>query len=287
MKQSQIIMIKDYSAPSKSAKMAELKVFDTKISSLIKLKTKWLVPLLLLLVLGVFLFFALQSEFRSLLGLSENRRLLLVKAGRPLAVLSFRVDEKQLFISDLRDKNLFSSDLPGDFSRQSQLLNYSFALGVILDEIHDYPFEDLSKASLLSFFKQQRPYRLFLQHADLLIRQQVYSGELPILDGSFFDCPLALINTTTATGLAGSMAKVLEQSAFLVVKKESNNDNLEQTKIVYDPNAAACTVVFDKLSKFLPGSLLVADQEAVKLQRSLIVIYLGQDLVTSLNSVAD
>jgi len=235
----------------------------------------------------VFLFFALQSEFRSLLGLSESRRLLLINAGRPLAVLSFRVDDKQLFISDLRDESLFALDLPSELSRQSQLLTYSFALGVILDEIHDYPFEDLSKASLLSFFRQQRPYHLFLQHSDLLIRQQVYSGELPVLDGSFFDCPLALINTTTATGLASSMAKVLEQSAFLVVKKDSNNDNLEQTKIIYDPTATACTAVFNKLSKFLPESLLVADQEAVKAQRSLIVIYLGQDLALSLNSAAD
>jgi hypothetical protein len=262
-------MIKDYSASKSSS---------AKAASHAKPKPKWPIPALLLLVLAAFLFFALQTEFNKMQGLKENRRLLLLRDNQPLAVLSFKVDEKQLFITDLRGEDFALSER----ASQSRGLAYSFALGVILDEVHDYQVDDLSKESLLSFFRNQRPYYVFLKHPNLLVREQRYSGDLPSLSASFFDCPVALINTTAATGLASNMAKVLEQSAFSVVKKDSNRDNLSQTKILYDKDAKACAGVLKKLGDFLPFSLLEADQAATKLMRSSIVIYIGEDLAQSL-----
>lgn len=266
-------MIKNYSTKDNVAK----------ITKPAKIKTNWLIPSLLLLVLGVFLFFALRAEFSKLLGLQENRRLLLVSNDQPLALLSFRVDERQLFITDLSAEDFAMGELPN----RSRQLVYSFALGVIVDEVQDYFLSDLSRVSLQEFFKNQRPYHLFIKHPSLLLREQRYSGDLPVLSESSFDCPVALINTTAATGLASELAKVLEQSAFLVVKKDSNGDNLTQTKIIYDSEAKACASVLSKLSSFLPFSQLEVNQETTKQARSSIVIYLGEDLVQSLAEKSD
>jgi predicted RNA-binding protein len=93
-----------------------------------------------------------------------------------------------------------------------------------------------------------------------------------------FNCPVALINTTGETGLANSLAKMLEKSSFSIIKKDNNAENLEQTKIIYNSEEESCNQLLKKLDKILPQSLLVADKNEPLENRSAMVIYIGRDM---------
>ncbi len=269
-------MLKDYSAVAKTAKVKKETILKQGLTWKIALFLLFSVVVIVVILLGL-------GEFRKLFSLRDNQRILLVHNHQPVAVLSFRVAENQLLISDLRTtefdlkmENWESDELVA--TEASSNLIYSFILGTVLDQVDDYQFEDFSKTNLLNFFKAKRSHYLFLQNPDLLIREQRFSGSLPALRESDFACPIALINTTTESGLATTMAMVLQQSSFSIVKKDSTKDNLTQSKIVYDPQVPACKSVLAKLQKFLPGSFLEADETIEATHRSSVAVYIGQDL---------
>src|SRR5690606_20333371 len=134
--------------------------------------------------------------------------------GKPLAILLFRVEEQQLLITDL--SHLDPSFLPTEIDvadTAKRNLFYSFVFETVFDRVHDYHAADLSKENLLAFFRSERPYYLFLKNPDLLIREQRLNLGLQHSNTRFFDCPIALINTTSENGLATSLASVLEKSS--------------------------------------------------------------------------
>lgn len=268
-------MLKDYSASSTSTKAKKSKPSSDKLSKL-------LISAVLFSGLILFLFLVLNQEFEKIFRLKENQRILLIQNQEPIAILSFKVEEKQLLITDLKDfnfeMNLFLQEDEKNLQNSERNLFYSFILQSTFDQVLDYPLNDLNKESLLSFFKIQKPFYLFLKHPNLLIREHKFNGELPTLSDSFFDCPIALINTTSESGLATTLANILQKSSYSVIKKDNNQDNLSQTKILYDPNVVGCVPVLDKLSKFLPSSLLEKNEEVISNYRAAVVVYVGQDL---------
>jgi hypothetical protein len=157
-------------------------------------------------------------------------------------------------------------------------LIYNFLFNTAFDQSYEYSYEDLSRESLLAFFKNQKIYSFFLKDRELLWKEQKFKQEGSSIVEPTFNCPIVLINTTIETGLASSLASILEKSSLSIIKKDSNVDNLTQTKIIYDPDEKSCGQILGRLNKILPNSLVIADEKEALNHRAALVIYIGRDL---------
>lgn len=266
-------MLRDY-CPNKKSQKADPKKkpkFDQKL--LISLG---------LIALVIFLsILAIKLEVSKIFRLKENQRVLLIKDHRPLAILFFNAENKQLVVTDLRQSNFDLSAVEKEATLSGETnkrLIYSFLLGTAFDQSYEYPSANLDRQSLLDFFKDQKIYYFFLKDQELLWREQQYEKEGGYTFKPVFDCPVALINTTGESGLATSLARILEKSSFSIIKKDDSAENLEQTKVIYDPDEESCNQLVGKLDKILPQSLLVADKNEALKNRAGMVIYIGRDL---------
>lgn len=252
-----------------------------KLFSSFKLDQKWLIPIVLLVIIVSLLFLAIKTEITNFYQLSSDERILLVQDNRPLAILFFDVGHKQLVLTDL-DQNLERGDnlwvkaasLSSDLQRK-QL--YAFLFKTTFDQVFEYPSQDLSRVGLEEFFAKQLKYAFFLKDHELLWREQAYDVDDSVLQ-PIFDCPVVLVNTTGETGLAAALSYMLEKSAFSIIRKDNNNDNLAQTKVVYNPTVEDCEHLLNKLSQILPTGVVTANQEESRAYRASMVIYIGRDL---------
>ncbi len=236
---------------------------------------------LLLLLIIFFVTLAVKIEVAKFYQLKTSERVLLLNESKPLAILFFNVENKQLILTDLSGVDFDLSILEKEASIASELkknLLYSFLLDSAFEQSFAYQTTDLSREELLNFFKTKPRYYFFLKDPDLLWREQKFEKKLPTLSKPAFDCPVALINTTGEAGLASSLASILEKSAFSIIKKDNNKQNLEQTKIFYDPTEENCAQLLAKMQKILPTDSVVADREEVLTHRASLVIYIGRDL---------
>ncbi len=220
--------------------------------------------------------------------LKASERVLLLKDKKPVAFLYFDLVHQQLNLIDLRDYNwnFHFDQLQKEASTASYLeqnLFYAFLLNTLYDRSFSYDQDDLDRASLMAFFSKYKSYDLFLQDENILWREQTFDPQNASLIEPLFECPIALINTTPETGLASTFAQMLEKSSFSIIKKDSDNSNLLQSKIIYDQNQPACVDLLSKLQKILPQSLVVIDEKEVTQHRAALVIYLGQDLASVYN----
>jgi hypothetical protein len=246
-----------------------------------KINRKILFSILLTLIMVGLVAMAIKSKLTDFYQLKTNERLLLIENQKPVGILFFNVDDQQLVITDLRESNFDLSSLDKEATLSSSVkknLVYAFLFQTAFDQSYQYPYDDLSREKLLAFFKNQKNYYFFLKNQELLWREQTLVQVNVDQEQPIFNCAVALINTTTETGLANSLATILENSAFSIIKKGSNTDNLAQTKIIYNQNEPACEEVLKKLQRILPESLVVADQQAALQQRAALVIYIGRDL---------
>lgn len=252
---------------------------------------------LVLLVLLVLLSFGIiRTKLLNQERLSENQSVLLLENQRPIAILFFNVDNKQLVLTDLRQNNFDLRPLnQGSFTNQEastsgalqKNLFYAFLLNTVFDKIYEYSSGNLDKANLLTFFKDQRlrAEEIFLKDKELLWKEQAFDQRDSQLVSPVFNCPVVLINTTSEVGLANASATILEKSAFSVIQKDSNNDNLTQSKVFYDESEPTCEILLRKLQVFLPESLIVADKSEVRFYRASLVIYLGKDLAVAISAL--
>lgn len=276
-------MLRDYRPNNKTLKPS-LKKNDSKKNS--EFGQKFVVPFIL--VLGVIILSAatIRSELAKFYSLKEDERILLIKNQEPMAYLSFNVNNKQLTVTDLRQSNFDLDDLDSSASFEGELnknLFYAFLLDTVFDHSYEYTKENLDKDSLSDFFKDKKAYHIFLQDKELLWREQKFTPKNSVLVEPIFDCPVAIINTTTESGLASSLASMLEKSSFSIIKKDSNTDNLEHTKVFYDRNAASCGRLLEKLNKIFLSSLVSIDETETLNHRAALVIYIGRDLADLYN----
>ncbi len=240
---------------------------------------KILIVLVFVLLIVFLSFLAIRTELTKFYRLKDNERVLLLDRQKPVAYLSFNIEHKQLTVTDLRevDFNLAKQDL--SFANEAQqTLFYAFLLDTVFDHSYEYHELDLSKESLLTFFKSKKAYYFFLRDPDLLWREQKFNPHNLVTMEPVFDCPVAIINTTPEAGLANAVATILEKGAFLVIKKDSNTDNLAQSQIFYDPDQSSCGRLLAKLTTVLPSNIVTVDQEITLKYRASLVLYLGQDL---------
>lgn len=272
-------MIKDY-RPNQPNKKPKAKAGQAKTKAW-KINPKLFFSGLLLLLIIFFVALAVKIELAKFYRLKSSERILLLNETKPLAILFFNVENKQLVLTDLSGVDFDLSILEKEATLAAELkknLLYSFLLDVAFEQSFVYPSTDLSREELLSFFKDKPRYYFFLKDSDLLWREQKFEKKLPSLSKPTFDCPVALINTTSEAGLASSLASILEKSAFSIIKKDNNKQDLEQTKIFYDPDEKNCAPLLEKMQKILPTDLVVADREEVLSHRASLVIYIGRDL---------
>lgn len=270
-------MLCDY-RPKKNSK--------TKTQKKLQINQKFIVSSVLVVLIIVLSFFAFKIEFVKFYQLKENERVLLLKDQKPIAYLFFNVNNKQVSVTDLREINFDVDNLDQTASFAGDLnktLFYAFFLNTVFDHSYDYAQADLSKESLLTFFKDKKPYHFFLQDRTVLWREQEFDSKNSVLVEPVFDCPVAIINTTPESGLANSLASMLEKSSFSIIKKDSNTENLPQTKIFYNPNEESCGCLLDKLDKIFPPSLVSVDEAETLNHRAALVIYIGKDLADLYN----
>lgn len=270
-------MLCDY-RPKKNSK--------TKTQKKFQINQKFIVSSVLVVLIIVLSFFAFKIEFVKFYQLKENERVLLLKDQKPIAYLFFNVNNKQVSVTDLREINFDDLDqnVTASFSGDlNKTLFYAFFLNTVFDHSYDYDQIDLSKENLLAFFKDKKPYHFFLQDRAVLWREQAFDSKNSILVEPVFDCPVAIINTTTESGLANSLASMLEKSSFSIIKKDSNADNLAQTKVFYNPKEESCGCLLDKLDKIFPPSLVSINETETLNHRAALVIYIGKDLADLYN----
>lgn len=235
----------------------------------------------LLLLVIFFVALAVKIELAKFYRLKTSERILLLDDKKPLAILFFNVENKQLILTDLSEANFDLSGFDKEATLTSEFnknLLYSFLFDMAFEQSYVYEGADLSREELLTFFKDKPSYYFFLKDPDLLWREQKFEKKLPSLSKPVFSCPVALINTTNEIGLATSLASILEKSAFSIIKKDNNQQNLEKTKIFYDPLEKNCAPLLEKIREILPTDLIVADKEEVLTHRASLVIYIGRDL---------
>ena len=270
-------MLCDY-RPKKNSKAKTQKKF--------KFNQKLIVSAVLIVLIIVLSFFAIKIEFVKFYQLKENERVLLLKNQKPIAYLFFNVNNKQITVTDLREINFDLNNLDKTASFTGELnktLFYAFFLNTVFDHSYDYTQTDLDKDSLLTFFKDKKPYHFFLQDRAVLWREQTFDSKNSMLVEPVFDCPVAIINTTSESGLANSLAIMLEKSSFSIIKKDSNTENLPQTKVFYNPSEKSCGYLLEKLDKIFPPSLVSVNEAETLNHRASLVIYIGKDLADLYN----
>ena len=261
-------------------------------------KSLWIsfLSVFVVLVVGVLLFFAFKKEFSQLYQLKTNRSVLLIKDDLPRAFLFFDVSNEELIVIDLND---FDSSLDFDREKFSQAILeeasfssevekrifYSFLLDNVIDDHLDYQSPSLGREELTESLKNKKYYYYFLKNPDVSWKYLDFSSdnitnisEQLRQEESFFNCPVAIVNTTDQPGLANKLASLLEKASFLIIKKDSNSSNLEESYFVYDPQLDECAVLLDKLKEIMPETKVKEDHQAAQAERAGLVIYIGQDL---------
>ena len=276
-------MLRDY-RPSKKLPTPSSKKNGSKKT--LNLSQNFLVPFILVFIVIVLSVVSIKNELTKFYSLKENERVLLLKNQEPIAYLFFNVNNKQIIVTDLRQSNFDLDGFDHSASFEGELnknLFYAFLLDTVFDHSYEYTQTNLDANDLLTFFKDKRAYRVFLQDKELLWRQQKFSPRNSVLVEPIFDCPVAIINTTSEPGLANSLASMLEKSSFSIIKKDSNMDNLEQTKVFYSPSEESCGRLLEKLDKIFPPSLVSINETETLNHRAAMVIYLGRDLAELYN----
>jgi hypothetical protein len=249
----------------------------------IKVDQKIIFSIVLVLLVIFLTFLIIKTVFNNLYRLKDSERILLIKNQQPVAILFFDVENKQIISTDLRENNFDLSGLAKEASLSSNLkknLVYAFLFNTTFDQSLEYSYDDLSRENLLALFKNQKEYYFFLKDKELFWREQNFQriDDATSAVEPIFNCPIALINTTEEAGLANSLATIFKRNSFSIIKKDSNSDNLAQTRIVYNEQEPACQSVLNKLSKILPESRIEANQAETLTHRAALVIYIGTDL---------
>lgn len=277
-------MLRDYCPTKKSTKSGSKKTAQKNAS---EFKQKCLGSFVLVAIVFIASALAIRNGLAKFYSLKENERVLLLKNQEPVAYLFFNVNNKQVEVTDLRQNNF---DLLDDWNKEVSLagklnknLFYAFLFNTVFDHSYEYTQADFDRDNLLTFFKDKRAYRIFLQDKELLWREQKFTPKNSFLVEPVFDCPVAIINTTSESGLANSLANMLEKSSFSIIKKDSNTTNLEQTKIFYNPSETSCGQLLEKLDKIFPPSLVSIDEVEALNHRAAMVIYIGRDLADLYN----
>jgi len=89
---------------------------------------------------------------------------------------------------------------------------------------------------------------------------------------------VAVINTSQQNGLANRFATLLAADGFSIIRRDSDSQALETSRLVLDPEMIACQALSQRFSQFLPQQEIQSNFEITNKYRAGAVIFLGEDL---------
>lgn len=263
---------------------------------------------LLLFFLLVFLvFYLVRSQLMRRHQLERNQHLLIVESGRPHAWVVLAPSEQKIKVFNFNQLSINSwqkENFNQEINNNEQILFYSLIFDTFVDQIIDYQSQSLSedkqsqfqdylleelknrKANNLAFYleSKQITWEWFndTEANTLTDKQSLLSNFLnrntAVNYGKLFECPVAVINSSGATGLASAFAELLEKDGFSVVKRDSGQDILTESSLLIDPENFHCQLLLDRFNQLLPGKIINSNQELIQQYRAGAVIFLAEDL---------
>jgi hypothetical protein len=245
-----------------------------------KLNSKWQTLLLWLLIfslLGAVIWWALQA-WRGANQSDQQQRILLYSSTRPVAIVDFWPSQQQVFVVDLAESVNFALQEQATFSASTA---YSFGLGMLFDQA--FLVENLStdQESIKNFLSQQSSQLAALIANDQLWwRTESFEKLQNRRQKQKFNCPVAVINATSASGLAANFSLMLERSQFAVIRKANLSADYQQSQVIYDTQNLDCQFLLDRLDRFGKFQINQQDQAVLSEYRAKMVIILGEDLAS-------
>ena len=255
--------------------------------------------LFILLVTSLWLFGPRLFSFNS------SKNILFVTDNLDLSKSNFYLAQ---YREDSTNKSLQLSSVALTRVEKSQLrFVASWELGLLVDQVIALPVAELSQQSDLikalraKLLKQEKfSWRStsFLLKTWFSTRQVkannfefVASTKLQSkLNQEANDCALAVVNTTSANGLAGAMAEILEQNGGRVVRITDQDQFYQQSVLSYEVMTQTqlhpCRHWIERLPALFFNQPQVEDQPTLgQKYRADLVIMLGQDLAENLEKV--
>jgi hypothetical protein len=241
----------------------------------------WLfLPVFLLLFLAMLLgVWQLRTWLLERKSIQSDQKILLLRSGKPEALLLFRVKQKRSEWASLvsfseteksPSKIAFNPDFPNFF--------WSMQLGVFLDqsfELHA-PF---SETTLLEAEFLPEETKNFLKNVPL--QQEDFGKTSWWQEGEkAYDCPLSIVNATQQSGLANQLSQVLETANFSVVRKENAKATLGNSQLITDGNSH-CRQLVQRLQTAWPFLEVREDASVTQEYRAALVLILGENLLVA------
>lgn len=263
--------------------------------------------LLLLVLLLVLVFYLFRNQLMKRHQLERNQHLLIMETGRAHAWVVLAPAEQKIKVFDfnlLSAANWQNEESKQEINEQEETLYYSLIFNSFVDQIIEYPSQMLSedkqnefKAYLIEDLKKRKANNLaFYLEVDSLTwewstdagentlakKQQQFINFLnrntAVSYDKLFECPVAVINSSGATGLASAFAELLEKDGFSVVKRDSGQDKLASSSLLIDPENSHCQLMVDRFQQLLPGKTITTNRELAQQYRAGAVVFLAEDL---------
>lgn len=92
--------------------------------------------------------------------------------------------------------------------------------------------------------------------------------EIRSLNGGTFatrdECRVAILNSTTTSGLAGGLADIVERNGGIVIRLGQYPNALEASRLLYDPSVAECTEAIEQIKTLSPVPFEVVEDSSVQ-----------------------
>lgn len=92
--------------------------------------------------------------------------------------------------------------------------------------------------------------------------------EIRSINGGTFatrdECRVAILNSTSTSGLAGGLADIVERNGGIVIRLGQYPEALETSRLLYDPNVADCTEAINQIKTLSPIPFEVVENANVQ-----------------------
>ena len=237
--------------------------------------------------------------------LIKNQSFLFVEQNRPQALLLLLPAENKVQVIDFKylSQHWWPSDLNDADLPLNEALFFSFWLTNFVDQVfydqahllNQIEVDDLRQFLLVELKKRSAPAALtYLKRNDLNWDWQDLNGEEALIDylsfqqtlNSFsnssatkvFACPIAVINTSSESGLAGRFASLLEKDGFSIIRRDNLDQDLTDSYLLVDKEMLACQTLTERFAQFLPDNEIIYNKEPAQQYRAGAVLFLGDDL---------
>jgi len=267
----------------------------------------FLISLLLLVVLSLLFVYLLKNQLAKRHQLSRNHQLLIVDSNLPYAWVVFSPVEQKIKVFDFSRLSVLQwngEESTKELNEDEEILFYSLIFDAFIDRVINYPVQNLTEEKqdqfaefLLAELKGRGAKNLLFYLESGQVTWEWFSDSefnhkeekqrllANFLErntaanyGKLFECPVAVINSSTVTGLATAFAQLLEKDGFSVVKRDSGQDVLAESSLLIDPNITACQSLSNRFAQLMPTKTINVDHELAQQYRAGAVIFLAEDL---------